>query len=186
MAVVLTAAITDKIATLTLDDASGLVVGEHVHVFNVGNHFDGHHVLLTVNTGTDTVTYSTGGQDVELFTVTGGLLYGEITWIDSDDVGVFLGIDPATTNDVAWLEECTLAANEFAHRRRQNCGYKDNPVVVPSADVKTGTVLYAGALYRERGSVDGFQSFESMTPAPLTFSMGRILQLLGCNRPQVG
>jgi hypothetical protein len=186
MAAVLTAAITDKVATLELDNAAGFVVGEHVHVYNVGNHFDGPHVLLTVNTTTDVITYSTGGQDVDEFTVTGGLVYAEVTWIDADDVEVWLGFAPATANDVSYLEECTNAANDWCYRRRHNAGYNDNPTVAPSRDVKQGTVMYAGALYRERGSVDGFQSFESMTPAPLTFSMGRILQLLGCNRPQVG
>lgn len=186
MAVVLTAAITDKVATLTLDDAAGLVVGEHIHIYNVGSRFDGGHVLISVDLATDTITYRAGGQDVAVFTVANGLLIIDITWIDSDDVGVFLGIDPATDNDSTWLEECTNAANHFAYHRRQKSGYADNPTVAPCPAVKQGTVLYAGALYRERGSVDGFQSFESMTPAPLTFSMGRILQLLGCNRPQVG
>lgn len=186
MADVLTASITDKIATLTLDDASGLVVGEHVIVWNVGNHFDGDHVLLSVDTGTDVITYSTGGQDVAEFTPANGLVYASITWIDSDDVGEWLGIDPATDNDAAFLETCTDAANAWCYNRRHNSGYNDNPTVPPSASVKLGTVMYAGALYRERGSVDGFQSFEALTPSPLTFTLGRILQLLGCNRPQVG
>ena len=103
MAAVLTAAITDKVATLELDNAAGFVVGEHVHVYNVGNHFDGPHVLLTVNTTTDVITYSTGGQDVDEFTVTGGLVYAEVTWIDADDVEVWLSFAPATANEYYWL-----------------------------------------------------------------------------------
>jgi hypothetical protein len=43
--------------------------------------------------------------------------------------------------------------------------------------------LYASALYRERGSVDSYQSFQDMSTVAPIGSMGQILKLLGCNRP---
>lgn len=181
-----TASITDKVASLTLADATGLVTGEHVIVYNVGQHFDGHHQLITVDLGTDIVTYSTGGQDVVSFSPTGAILTTEVTWADSDDVNEFLGISTATANDTAFLATCTNAANTFCYRRRREAGYSDNPTVVPDPASKLAVVIYGASLYRERGSVDGFQSFSDMTVAATpNFTMGRVLQLLGVGRPQV-
>ena len=48
-----------------------------------------------------------------------------------------------------------------------------------------GTIMFAGSLYRERGSVDSFASFEQMgTPVPYGQN-GQINRLLGINRSQV-
>jgi hypothetical protein len=45
--------------------------------------------------------------------------------------------------------------------------------------------MYAASLYRERGAVDSFASFDSMgSPTPFG-SMGQIMRLLGVNRSQV-
>jgi len=57
---------------------------------------------------------------------------------------------------------------------------------VPSLDVKLGTVMYAGYLYRQRGSIDQYASFDPLaTGAPVGGSFGDILRLLGCNRPAI-
>jgi hypothetical protein len=56
---------------------------------------------------------------------------------------------------------------------------------VPDAAVKAGVVLMAASLYRERGSIDSFQSFQDMTVSAPVASMGRINQLLGIKRSQV-
>jgi hypothetical protein len=45
--------------------------------------------------------------------------------------------------------------------------------------------MYAGSLYRQRGSVDSFASFEAMGSGAPTASMGEIMRLLGINRSQV-
>lgn len=127
------------------------------------------------------------GVDVTRETSTGTVTHSPApTWITAADVLEWLGIDVATANDTAFLTTCVNASNAFAYRRRAAAGYTDPLATVPSADVKLGTVTYAAALYRERGSVDGFASFETMTAAPLTFTMGRVLQLLGINRPAIG
>lgn len=182
MAAVVKAAITDKVATLTLDTVAGLVVGEHVHVYNVGPHFDGHHVLTTVNTGPKTVTYPAGGQDVAEFT-TAGILVELVTWIDADDVEDFLGATMSGT-DTDYLDLCVTAANAWAYRRRAAAGYKDNPTVAPGGAAKLGTVIYAGHLFREKGSVDSFASYQDMPPQNIG-GLGQVLRLLGINRPVV-
>lgn len=181
-----TASLTDSVVSLTLADATGLVVGNHVVVYNVGNHFDGHNQLTGVNLATNVVTYHSGGPDVAQFSPVGALLTTEVTWADADDVNEFLGITSATANDTAFLESCTNAANTFCYRRRKEAGYLDNPTIVPDPACRLAVVIYGASLYRERGSVDGFQSFSDMTVASTpNFTMGRVLQLLGCNRPQV-
>lgn len=181
-----TASLTDNVASLTLTDATGLVLGQHVIVYNVGQHFDGHQQLASVDLGTNVVTYHHGGQDVAEFSPVGALLTTEVTWADTDDVNEFLGISSATANDTAFLESCTNAANTFCYRRRKEAGYVDNPTVVPDPACRLAVVIYGASLYRERGSVDGFQSFSDMTVAATpSFTMGRVLQLLGCGRPQV-
>jgi len=107
------------------------------------------------------------------------------TWITDADVVAWLGIASATTNDTAFITTCVNAANAYAYRRRREAGYYDSLSTVPSADVKLGTIMFAGSLYRERGSVDSFASFEQMG-TPVAFgSNGQINRLLGVNRSQV-
>jgi hypothetical protein len=107
------------------------------------------------------------------------------SWIDADDVADWLGIASATANDTAFLTLAAGAANQYAYRRRRESGYFDSLTVVPGTDVKLGTIMYAGTLYRERGSVDSFASFEDMGGAVPFGSNGQINKLLGVNRSQV-
>jgi hypothetical protein len=107
------------------------------------------------------------------------------TWIVANDVVEWLGIASATANDTAFITSCVSAANAYAYRRRREAGYFDSLTTVPGGDVKLGTVMFAGSLYRERGSVDSFASFEQMgNPVPFG-SSGQINRLLGVNRSQV-
>jgi len=107
------------------------------------------------------------------------------TWIASADVVEWLGIASATANDTAFITSCVNAANAYAYRRRREAGYYDSLTTVPGGDVKLGTVMFAASLYRERGSIDSFASFEQMgTPIPFG-SNGQINRLLGVNRSQV-
>jgi hypothetical protein len=107
------------------------------------------------------------------------------TWIVDADVVAWLGIASATSNDTAFITSCVSAANAYAYRRRREAGYFDSLTTVPGGDVKLGTVMFAGSLYRERGSVDSFASFEQMG-TPVAFgSSGQINRLLGVNRSQV-
>ncbi len=124
--------------------------------------------------------------DVARGPVTGTLTSTPVcTWIVNNDVVEWLGIASATTNDTAFITSCVSAANAYAYRRRREAGYFDSLTTVPGGDVKLGTVMFAGSLYRERGSVDSFASFEQMgNPVPFG-SSGQINRLLGVNRSQV-
>jgi hypothetical protein len=107
------------------------------------------------------------------------------TWISASDIEDWLGIGTATSADATFLTICASSASQFCWRRRMEAGYVDSLTTVPSQDVKLGTIMYGGALYRQRGSMDSFASFQSMGTAPVMGLNGMIRQLLGIDRPQV-
>lgn len=186
MATITSASCTSDVVTLTLDDVTGLAVGEHVHVYGTGySKLDGHHNLTDID-GLN-VQYSVNNQDdIVAYTPANGVLVGQVTWITTEDVELFVGQVEAATDEAEYLELCTDAANDWAYHRREAAGYSDNPTVAPGAAAKQGTVLYAGSLFRQKGSLDNFQSFEAMpTPAPVG-SMGEIMRLLGIGRARIG
>ena len=107
------------------------------------------------------------------------------TWITVADLTEFLGISGATANDTAFMTSSVNASNSWSFKRRNQAGYHDSLTTVPDAAVKAGVVLMAGSLYRERGSIDSFASFQDMSISAPVASMGRINQLLGIKRSQV-
>jgi len=107
------------------------------------------------------------------------------TWITNQMVVDWLGIASATANDTTFITKCVSAANAYAYRRRREAGYYDDLTTVPGGDVELGTIMYAGSLYRERGSVDSYASFEQMGPPVAFGANGQINRLLGINRAQV-
>ena len=192
------------IQTLTETD---IAVGQSVTVSGLGNGMDGTFVVVAVPqflyTGLNyqgDMTYNTdviipnqlayidSGDAVDRDSADpfGTLTWSiSCTWTTSGNVTEFLGIAAATANDTAYIATCVAAANAWAFRKRVEAGYTDAAGTSPSSDVTLGVTLYAAALYRERGSIDSFQTFEAMTPATTGFNMGRIHQLLGINRSQV-
>jgi len=107
------------------------------------------------------------------------------TWVTAAMLEDWLGIGTATAADAAFLTICASACSQFAWRRRMEAGYIDSLTTVPSQDVLLGTQMYGGALYRQRGSVDQFASFQNMGVTPVMGLNGMIRQLLGIDRPQV-
>jgi len=100
----------------------------------------------------------------------------DVAWITYDDVVGALGQAPSASADVEWLGDCVAAANVAAFETRLEAGYVDDPLVVPDAGVKVGTVQYAVAWYRSRGSAEGYGSFDefgNFTPAGATWAMIR-------------
>ena len=192
------------IQTLTETD---IAVGQSITVSGLGNGMDGTFVVIAVPqflfTGVDyqgDLTYNTDviipnqlayldtGDNVDRDAANPfGTLTWSITctWTTSANVTEFLGIGTATANDTAYIATCVAAANAFAFRRRVEAGYTDSATTSPSSDVTLGTTLYAAALYRERGSIDSFQTYETMSTGIAPMNMGRIHQLLGINRSQV-
>ena len=107
------------------------------------------------------------------------------SWITSADVTSWLGIEVATANDTAFIAVCVSAANSWAFRKRREAGYTDSLSSAPDGAAKLGTIQYAAIQYRNRGAVDGYSSFDSMNIGTPTMSLGQIMQLLGCGKPQV-
>ena len=191
----------------TLTNVADLTVGQQVTIAGVGDGFDGTVTVVAVPTALleevteegdyvydyDTlipnqILYVNSGDDVDRDNLAA---YGTLTWtptctwIANSNVTEFLGISAATANDTAFITSCVAAANAFASRRRRAAGYRDALNVSPSGDVTLGTTLYAASLYRQRGSIDGFQSFDAMDTTNPAMSLGTIHQLLGINRSQV-
>jgi len=134
------------------------------------------------------VLYEVANQtdDDGYYELDGTLTYtATVTWVVDADVTAWLGVSSATANDTAFITTCTAAANAWCYRKRKEAGYTDATNTSPSADVKLGTIMYAATLYRERGSVDSFASFDGMGSLPIPATLGRIMQLLGCGRAQV-
>jgi hypothetical protein len=140
--------------------------------------------LLTVDEETGLVTYSFGATTTSEVETGYAVLALQTTWINDAYVATLLGFTP-TGVDAVYLSECVHAAGDWAWRKRQEAGYtSDHPNVSPGADARLGTGLYALSLFRERGSVDSFQSFQDM-PTPGWGSLGQIMKLLGINKPKV-
>lgn len=116
----------------------------------------------------------------------GTLTYTEnATWIDGPDVELWLGIALAGVDESVFLTQCANSANNLIFRRRQESGYTDSLTTSPGPDVTLATTMYAGALYRQRGSITEFSSFSDMGAAP-TFGLSPIIkQLAGIPRPAV-
>ena len=196
----------DYAVVQTLEDTD-IGIGQSITLAGVGSGLDGTQQVQAVPTFLFTgvnyegdFTYDTNiiipnqllfydaGSDIERGALipNGTLTWTQTcSWIASSDVLAWLGISVATANDTAFVGSCTDAANAFAFRRRKEAGYFDSLTTVPGADVKLGTTMLAGALYRERGSVDSFASFEAMNIPGTVGSMGQINRLLGVNRSQV-
>jgi hypothetical protein len=125
-------------------------------------------------------------DDVARTAATGTLTITQTcTWVTAANLEDWIGIGTATAADAAFLTVCAAAASQFCWRRRMEAGYVDSLTTVPSQDVFLGTQMYGGALYRQRGSIDQFASFQNMGVTPVMGLNGMIRQLLGIDRPQV-
>lgn len=131
--------------------------------------------------------YSCTGSDVEFgVDYSGVVTYQQVcTWITAQDIEDWIGIGTATAGDTTFLTICAAASNAFCYRRRQEVGYFDSLTVVPSQDVKLAAVMYGGALYRQRGSITDFASFDGMSTGSTNGLSPLVKQLLGVDRPQV-
>ena len=132
------------------------------------------------------VLFAVAGDDVDRTAATGTITFTvTCTWVTATEIEDWLGIGVATAADLAFLTTCASAVNQMAFRRRVEAGYYDSPTTSPSGDVTLGTIMWGGALYRARGSIDVFASFNEMGTAPTMGLSPMIKQLLGIDRPQV-
>lgn len=179
--------------TITVAGAGHNLNGDHLVISTepyeyLGQSYDGDLEFDYSVVRENQIIFIDAGADLERSVATGTVSFTpSCTWITNQNVLDWLGISPATANDTAFVTVCTEAANALAFRRRRSSGYTDALSSAPSADVKLGTIMYAGGLYRSRGSAsyDSFSAYESMQTATPAVAMGEILRLWGCNRAQV-
>jgi hypothetical protein len=198
--------LTGNYAVLQTLTANEIAVGQSITVAGLSE-FNGTYVVVALPqyefTGTNNagdlvfndsvlipnqVMFALTGSDVTRTSAAGTITYTiTCTWATKADVEDWLGFTttvPSSDNDL--LVIAVAAANAWAYRKRQEAGYFDSLTTVPSQDVLLGTIMFAGALYRERGSIDQYASFDPLaTGTPATGSMGQIMRLLGVNRPAI-
>ena len=197
--------LTDNYAVLQTLTANELEVGRSIVVAGVGAPFNGTFTVYALPQyefiGVDSegdplynvdvpvpnqVLFACTATDVDRTAATGTLTFTPTcTWITATNIEDWLGIGTATAADTTFLTQCAAAVNQMAFRRRVEAGYFDSLTTSPSADVTLGTIMWGGALYRARGSVDVFASFNEMGTAPTIGLSPMIKQLLGIDRPQV-
>ena len=133
------------------------------------------------------ILFANVGDPVERQAAAGTVTYAPVcTWVSAADVTAWLNITVASANDTALVTQAAAAASQFAYRRRAQASYTDSLTTVPSADVKLGTTMLAGAYYRMRGSLgDTFATFDGMGAMPMPGLTGPIKQLLGIDRPAI-
>lgn len=197
--------LTDNYAVLQTLTSNDLEVGRSFTVAGVGAPFNGTFTVYALPQyefiGTDTegdplynpdipvpnqILYAVTGTDVDRTAATGTVTFSPVcTWITAQQIEDWLGIGTATAADTTFLTQCAAAVNQMAFRRRYEAGYFDSLTTSPSADVTLGVIMWGGAMYRARGSIDTFASFNEMGTAPTTGLSPMIKQLLGIDRPQV-
>ena len=195
----------DNYAVLQTLTPNEVEVGRSITVASVGAPFNGTFTVYALPQylyiGTDTegnlrfdvdtpvanqILFACTAANVDRTAATGTVTFSPTcTWITAQQIEDWLGIGTATAADTTFLTQCASAVNQMAWRRRFEAGYFDSLTTSPSADVTLGTIMWGGALYRARGSIDTFASFTEMGTAPTVGLSPMIKQLLGIDRPQV-
>ena len=195
----------DDYAVLQLLTPTELEVGQSITVAAVDATFNGTYTVRALPQylfeGVDTegdllydvnvpianqVLYAKTAADVSRTAASGTLTSTPTcSWITATDIEDWLGIGTATAADATFLTICASSASQFCWRRRMEAGYVDSLTTVPSQDVKLGTIMYGGALYRQRGGVQDFASFDGLGTANSFGLSPMIKQLLGVDRPAV-
>jgi len=135
------------------------------------------------------IAFALTTADIVRYPVTGTVTFTPTcTWVTNADVEDWLGFtvtNPSSDYDLLTL--CVAAGNQFAWRRRQEAGYFDSLTTVPSGDVRLGTIIYCGYLYRQRGSAtENYAAYDPLaTSGPVGGSFIEVLRLLGINRPAI-
>lgn len=200
----------DNYAVLQTLEPTEIVTGQSITVASLGAPFNGTFTVLDIplyeyigtdsDTGAllfdanvpreDQVLFACTGSNVEYTVIyTGTVTYTQnCTWVTTAELETFLGAGTITnpSDDYTLLTQARNAGNDFCYRRRQESGYFDSLTTVPGHDVKLGTLYYAAALWRGRGSVqDTFATFDGMGGGNVNAMTPVIKQLLGIDRPQV-
>ena len=198
----------DDYAVVQTLENTDIAIGESITLTGLGGNFNGTYTVyalpqyLYIGVGTEgdirldanipipnQVMFYDADTDVQRAAAIppGTLTYTQTcTWVTSAQVQLWLGLTSPTADETTFLAQCTSAGNQVAYRRRQEAGYFDALATSPSGDCTLGTIMLAGAYYRQRGSIDQFASFDSMGQAITTNAFTPMVkQLLGIDRPAV-
>jgi hypothetical protein len=196
-------------ACISTLEPTDIVVGQSITVGSIGAPFNGTFTVLALPqyeyTGIDNTTgeflyneevarpnqiiYATTGSNVDYAVFyTGTVTYTQnCTWITVAELITYLGVTITNpSDDYTLATQARNAGNDFCYRRRQEAGYFDSLTTSPGHDVTLGTLMYAAALWRSRGSIEtAFAAFDTMG-TPTQQSLTPIVkQLLGIPRPAV-
>jgi hypothetical protein len=199
----------DNYACISTLEQSEIVVGENITVSGLAAPFAGTFKVLDLpqyeyigvdgNTGEflfnpevarpNQIIYACTGADVNyVVDYSGSVVYTQTcTWISVADLVTYLGVTITNpSDDYTLATQSTNAANMFCYRRRQESSYKDSLSVSPGTDATLGTLMYAAALWRSRGSIEtAYASFDNMGTATQQSLTPIVKQLLGIPRPAV-
>jgi len=197
----------DNYACISTLEATEIALGESVAVSGLAAPFTGTFTVLALpqysfigvdgisgellydeNTAIpNQILYACTGNDVEFVVdFSGTVTYTQTcTWITAAQILTYLGIATATADDTTFVTQCASAANNFAYRRRQECGYFDSLTTSPGGDVTLATIMLGAAYYRQRGGISDFASFDGMSAGSTNGLSPIVKQLLGVDRPQV-
>lgn len=198
----------DNYAVVQTLESTEIAIGESITLSGLGHGLNGTHTVYALPqylyTGTDgegnilldanqpfpnQVMFYDADTDLDRSAAIppGSLDYTQTcTWVTSAQTQLWLGLTSPTADESTFLAQCVSAANQVAYRRRQEASYYDSLSTSPSGDVTLGTIMLAGAYYRQRGSIDQFASFDSMGQAITTNAFTPMVkQLLGIDRPAV-
>lgn len=198
----------DNYAVVQTLENTDIAIGESITLAGLGHGLNGTHTVYALPqylyTGTDSegnilldanqplpnqVMFYDADDDLDRSAAIppGTLTYTQTcSWVTSAQVQLWLGLTSPTADESTFLAQCVSAGNQVAYRRRQEAGYFDSLSTSPSGDVTLGTIMLAGAYYRQRGSIDQFASFDSMGQAITTNAFTPMVkQLLGIDRPAV-
>jgi hypothetical protein len=198
----------DNYAVVQTLEATDIAIGESITLTGLGHGLNGTYTVYALPqylyTGTDSegdlllnpdvpipnqVMFYDADDDLERSAAIppGTLTYTQTcTWVTSAQVQLWLGLTSPSADETTFLAQCVSAGNQVAYRRRQEAGYFDSLSTSPSGDVTLGTIMLAGAYFRQRGSIDQFASFDAMGQAITTNAFTPMVkQLLGIDRPAV-
>ncbi len=196
-------------ACISTLEPTDIAVGQSITVASIGSPFNGTFTVLALpqyafigvdsNSGEfeydvevprpNQIIYAATGSNVDyVVTYAGTVTYTQsCTWIATADLITYLGVTITNPSDDYTLAvQARNAGNDFCYRRRQESGYFDSLTTSPGHDATLGTLMYAAALWRSRGSIEtAYAAFDTMG-TPTQQSLTPIVkQLLGIPRPAV-
>ena len=196
-------------ACISTLEPTDIAVGQSITVASIGAPFNGTFTVLALpqyafigvdsNSGEfeydvevprpNQIIYAATGSNVDyVVTYSGTVVYTQsCSWITTAELITYLGVTITNPSDDYTLAVAARnAANDFCYRRRQESGYFDSLTTSPGHDATLGTLMYAAALWRSRGSIEtAYAAFDTMG-TPTQQSLTPIVkQLLGIPRPAV-